>query len=36
MSQQNVPAENFFSDEVKSECEHIKARGGVLLTPPTL
>ena len=35
MFQQGQPAVMFNSDDVKSECEHIAARGGDLVMPPT-
>jgi predicted enzyme related to lactoylglutathione lyase len=33
--QQGQTAANFFSDDVKGECERIKARGGEFTKPPT-
>ncbi len=33
--QQGQPAINFYSDDVKADCERISARGGELTTPPT-
>jgi len=33
--QQNQPAANFFSDDVKADYERIKARGAVFTMPPT-
>lgn len=33
--QQNQPALNFYSDDIKTECERIVARGGELSMPPT-
>ena len=33
--QQNQPAANFFSDDVKADYEQIKARGAVFTMPPT-
>jgi predicted enzyme related to lactoylglutathione lyase len=33
--QQNQPAANFFSDDVKSDYERIKARGAEFTMPPT-
>jgi predicted enzyme related to lactoylglutathione lyase len=33
--QQGQPAVMFYSDDVKGECERIKARGGELAMPPT-
>jgi predicted enzyme related to lactoylglutathione lyase len=33
--QQNQPAANFFTDDIKSECERIKSRGAVFTMPPT-
>jgi predicted enzyme related to lactoylglutathione lyase len=32
--QQNQPAANFFTDDIKGECERIKARGGDFTMPP--
>ena len=33
--QQNQPAANFFTDDIKSEYERIKSRGAVFTMPPT-
>jgi predicted enzyme related to lactoylglutathione lyase len=33
--QQGQPAAMFFTDDVKGDCERIKARGAELTTPPT-
>jgi predicted enzyme related to lactoylglutathione lyase len=33
--QQNQPAANFFTDDLKGDCERIKARGAVFTMPPT-
>ena len=33
--QQGQPAVMFFSDDIKSDCERIKARGGEFKMPPT-
>jgi predicted enzyme related to lactoylglutathione lyase len=33
--QQNQPAAMFFTDNIKGDCERIKARGGELTMPPT-
>jgi predicted enzyme related to lactoylglutathione lyase len=33
--QQNQPAANFFTDDVKADCERIKARGAEFTMPPT-
>ncbi len=33
--QQGQPAAMFFTDDIKAECERIKARGGELKMPPT-
>lgn len=33
--QQHQPAVMFFSDDIKSDCERIKARGGEFTMPPT-
>jgi len=33
--QQNQPAAMFFSDDIKGECERVKARGAELTMPPT-
>ena len=33
--QQNQPAANFFTDDVKGDYERIKAHGGQFTTPPT-
>ena len=33
--QQSQPAAMFFTDDVKGDCERIRARGGQLTTPPT-
>lgn len=33
--QQNQPAIMFFTDEIKGECERIKARGAQFIMPPT-
>src|SRR6266550_5858006 len=33
--QQGQPAAMFFADDIKSECERIKSRGGELKMPPT-
>jgi predicted enzyme related to lactoylglutathione lyase len=33
--QQGLPAVMFFSDDIKSDCERIKARGGEFKMPPT-
>jgi predicted enzyme related to lactoylglutathione lyase len=33
--QQSQPAVMFFTDDVKADCERIKARGGELTMPPT-
>jgi len=35
MFEQKVPAANFYSDDVKADCERIQARGGKLTTPAT-
>jgi predicted enzyme related to lactoylglutathione lyase len=35
LSQQGQPAAMFFSDDIKGECERIKARGGEFTMPPT-
>jgi predicted enzyme related to lactoylglutathione lyase len=35
LRQQGQPAAMFYSDDVKGECERIKARGGALSMPPT-
>lgn len=34
MFQQHQPAVMFFSDDIKGECEKIKARGGTFTMPP--
>ena len=33
--QQNQPAANFMTDDLKGDCERIKARGAVFTMPPT-
>jgi len=33
--QQGQPAVMFFTDDIKGDCERIKARGGELVMPPT-
>jgi predicted enzyme related to lactoylglutathione lyase len=33
--QQGLPAVMFFSDDIKGECERVKARGGEFVMPPT-
>ena len=33
--QQNQPAAMFYTDDVKADCERIKARGGEFTMPPT-
>jgi predicted enzyme related to lactoylglutathione lyase len=33
--QQNQPAANFFTEDVKGDCERIKARGAEFTMPPT-
>jgi predicted enzyme related to lactoylglutathione lyase len=33
--QQHMPAANFYSSDIKAECEAIKARGGEFAMPPT-
>ena len=33
--QQNQPAANFFTDDIKRDCEQIKARGAEFTMPPT-
>ena len=35
MFQQHQPAANFFTDDIKTECERIKARGAEFTMPPT-
>jgi len=35
MCAQNQPAVMFFTDDVKGDCERIKAKGGVLVMEPT-
>src|SRR5262250_2977965 len=35
MLQQNQPAVMFFTDDIKGDCERIKARGAVFTMPPT-
>ena len=35
MFQQHQPAVMFYTDDVKGDCERIKARGGELAMPPT-
>jgi predicted enzyme related to lactoylglutathione lyase len=35
MFAQNQPAVMFFTDDVKADCERIKAKGGVLVMEPT-
>jgi predicted enzyme related to lactoylglutathione lyase len=35
MFQQNQPAMMFYTDDIKSECERVKARGGEFKMPPT-
>jgi predicted enzyme related to lactoylglutathione lyase len=35
MFQQGQPAIMFFTDDVKGDCERIKARGGEVVMPPT-
>jgi predicted enzyme related to lactoylglutathione lyase len=35
MFQQRQPAANFFTDDVKGDCEQIKARGAEFTMPPT-
>jgi predicted enzyme related to lactoylglutathione lyase len=33
--QQGQPAANFFTDDIKSDCDRIKARGAEFTMPPT-
>lgn len=35
MFQQGQPAAMFFTEDIKGDCERIKARGGELVMPPT-
>jgi predicted enzyme related to lactoylglutathione lyase len=35
MFQQNQPAAMFFTEDIQSDCERIKARGAEFTTPPT-
>ena len=35
MFEQRQPAANFFTDDIKSEAERVKSRGGELAMPPT-